>query len=145
MMAEINELRRQIEEKEAINAQMDQNKKLTNQNIEELKRHLDDETRSKQALSEQFQIQREKNDMLRTQVEENQNSKKELQRKLTKTNKEVVVWKSKYETDAVQDWGSTHQRRSVQAVLGASRSRAWTLGSAWIPDSENRRIGIFKK
>jgi len=40
--------------------------------------------------------------MLRTQVEENQNSKKELQRKLTKTNKEVVVWKSKYETDAVQ-------------------------------------------
>ena len=58
MMAEINELRRQIEEKEAINAQMDQNKKLTGQNIEELKRHLDDETRSKQALSEQFQIQR---------------------------------------------------------------------------------------
>ena len=58
MMAEINELRRQIEEKEAINAQMDHNKKITNQNIEELKRHLDDETRSKQALSEQFQIQR---------------------------------------------------------------------------------------
>ena len=58
MMAEINELRRQIEEKEAINAQMDQNKKLRNQNIEELKRHLDDETRSKQTLSEQFQIQR---------------------------------------------------------------------------------------
>ena len=58
MMAEINELRRQIEEKEAINAQMDQNKKLTSQNIEELKRHLDDETRSKQALYEQFQIQR---------------------------------------------------------------------------------------
>ena len=40
--------------------------------------------------------------MLRTLVEENQNTKKELQRKLTKTNKEVVVWKSKYETDAVQ-------------------------------------------
>ena len=39
--------------------------------------------------------------MLRTLVEENQNTKKELQRKLTKTNKEVVVWKSKYETDAV--------------------------------------------
>ena len=57
-MAEINELRRQIEEKEAINAQMDQNKKITNQNIEELRRHLDDETRSKQALSEQFQVQR---------------------------------------------------------------------------------------
>ena len=122
MMAEINELRRQIEEKEAINAQMDQNKKLTNQNIEELKRHLDDETRSKQALSEQFQIQREKNDMLRTQVEENQNSKKELQRKLTKTNKEVVVWKSKYETDAVQ--GGDPRSRSVQAVLGAGQSRA---------------------
>merc|ERR1712227_765548 len=72
MGSELNDLRRQIEEKEALNAQMLRNKNSMTQTNDELKRHLEEETKT------------------------------ELQRTLTKSNNEVVVWRNKYETDAVQ-------------------------------------------
>lgn len=41
-------------------------------------------------------------DLLREQFEEEQEAKTELLRSLSKANSEVVLWRSKYETDAIQ-------------------------------------------
>merc|ERR1719423_501831 len=63
-----------IEEKETINAQLIRNKNSMAQTNEELKR----------------------------QLEEEQEAKQEVQRTLTKSNNEVVTWRTKYEVDAIQ-------------------------------------------
>ena len=102
MSAEVNDPRRQIEEKEAVNAQMLRNKNSMTQTNDELKRHLEEETKTKMSLSHQLQAQRHDSEMLKEQLEEEQEAKTELQRTLTKSNNEVVVWRNKYETDAVQ-------------------------------------------
>merc|ERR1712131_328012 len=47
MSSELNDLRRQIEEKEALNAQMLRNKNSMTQTNDELKRHLEEETKTK--------------------------------------------------------------------------------------------------
>ena len=41
-------------------------------------------------------------DLLREQYEEEQEAKGELQRSLSKANAEVALWRTKYETDAIQ-------------------------------------------
>ena len=102
MMAEINELRRQIEEKEAINQNLQASKITIESGIDELKTALDDETQSKAALSRELQEQRHDSDMLRQKMEVEQATKADLMRRLTKCNNDVVVWKNKYETDSVQ-------------------------------------------
>ena len=102
MMQEINELRRQIEEKDAVNSQMVKNKNTLIQSNDELKRQLEEETKGKNQMSHQLQTQRHDTDMLRQQLEEEQEAKSDLQRNLSRTNNEVVVWRNKYETDAVQ-------------------------------------------
>lgn len=40
--------------------------------------------------------------MLREQYEEEQESTAELQRSMSKANSEVALWRTKYETDAIQ-------------------------------------------
>lgn len=40
--------------------------------------------------------------MFREQYEEEQESKAELQRSMSKANSEVALWRTKYETDAIQ-------------------------------------------
>ena len=65
MNMELNDLRRQIEEKEALNAQMVRNKNSLGQTNDELKRHLEEETKTKNALAHQLTAQRHDTDMLR--------------------------------------------------------------------------------
>uniref|UniRef100_A0A8C0A0M2 Uncharacterized protein n=1 Tax=Anas zonorhyncha TaxID=75864 RepID=A0A8C0A0M2_9AVES len=72
------------------------------QQIEELKRHLEEEIKAKNALAHALQSARHDCDLLREQYEEEQEAKGELQRALSKANSEVAQWRTKYETDAIQ-------------------------------------------
>ena len=57
---------------------------------------------AKNALAHCVQSARHDCDLLREQFEEEQEAKAELQRGMSKANSEVVGWRSKYETDAIQ-------------------------------------------
>uniref|UniRef100_A0A8C4WRW0 Uncharacterized protein n=1 Tax=Gopherus evgoodei TaxID=1825980 RepID=A0A8C4WRW0_9SAUR len=77
-------------------------KQAFTQQIEELKRHLEEEIKAKNALAHTLQSARHDCDLLREQYEEEQEAKGELQRTLSKANSEVAQWRTKYETDAIQ-------------------------------------------
>uniref|UniRef100_A0A8C6YMF7 Uncharacterized protein n=1 Tax=Naja naja TaxID=35670 RepID=A0A8C6YMF7_NAJNA len=88
----LGELSRQVEEKDALISQLTRGKQAFTQQIEELKRQLEEEVKSA----------RHDCDLLREQFEEEQEAKAELQRSLSKANSEVAQWRTKYETDAIQ-------------------------------------------
>ncbi|NXI96238.1 MYH1B protein, partial [Psophia crepitans] len=96
------EYSRQVEEKDALISQLSRGKQAFTQQIEELKRHLDEEIKAKNALAHALQSARHDCDLLREQYEEEQETKGELQRALSKANSEVAQWRTKYETDAIQ-------------------------------------------
>ncbi|MGH0179574.1 UNVERIFIED_CONTAM: hypothetical protein FKN15_002124 [Acipenser sinensis] len=72
------------------------------QQIDDLKRQLEEEVKAKNALAHAVQSARHDSDLLREQYEEEQEAKAELQRSLSKANSEVAQWRTKYETDAIQ-------------------------------------------
>ncbi|CAB1342079.1 unnamed protein product [Coregonus sp. 'balchen'] len=96
------ELTRQLEEKELTVSQLTRVKLVCSQQIEELKRLLEEEVKAKNALAHGLQSTRHDCDLLREQYEEEQESKVELQRSMSKANSEVALWRTKYETDAIQ-------------------------------------------
>ncbi|KAJ8259933.1 hypothetical protein GJAV_G00175150 [Gymnothorax javanicus] len=77
-------------------------KQAYTQQIEELKRQMEEEVKAKNALAHGLQSARHDCDLLREQYEEEQEAKAELQRGMSKANSEVAQWRSKYETDAIQ-------------------------------------------
>ncbi|KAL3967290.1 double stranded RNA-specific editase B [Sarotherodon galilaeus] len=91
-----------LEEKEAILSQMLRSKLAFTQQVEELKRQVEEEIKAKNALSHALQSARHDCDLLREQYEEEQEAKAELQRAMSKANSEVAQWRTKYETDAIQ-------------------------------------------
>uniref|UniRef100_A0A665WLD2 Myosin-7 n=1 Tax=Echeneis naucrates TaxID=173247 RepID=A0A665WLD2_ECHNA len=92
LQAENGELSRQMEEKESLISQLTRGKTSYNQQLEDLKRQLEEEIKSS----------RHDCDLLREQYEEEQEAKAELQRSMSKANSEVAQWRTKYETDAIQ-------------------------------------------
>ena len=70
--------------------------------IEDLKRQLEEESKTKQSLTHALQAARHDLDLLRGHVEEEQEGKAELQRALSKANAEITTWRAKYESDAIQ-------------------------------------------
>nr|prf myosin:SUBUNIT=heavy chain [Ambystoma mexicanum] len=76
-------------------------KQTYTQQLEDLKRQLEEEAKAKNALAH-LQSARHDCDLLREQYEEEQEAKAELQRILSKANSEVAQWRTKYETDAIQ-------------------------------------------
>lgn len=59
-------------------------------------------SQAKNALAHAVQSSRHDCDLLREQFDEEQEAKSELQRCLSKCNAEVALWRTKYETDAIQ-------------------------------------------
>ncbi|CAB1311730.1 unnamed protein product [Coregonus sp. 'balchen'] len=76
----VGELARQLEEKDSLVSQLTRGKQSNVQQIEDLKRQLEEEVK----------------------YEEEQEAKAELQRGMSKANAEVAQWRTKYETDAIQ-------------------------------------------
>uniref|UniRef100_A0A8B9CQN1 Myosin heavy chain 4 n=1 Tax=Anser brachyrhynchus TaxID=132585 RepID=A0A8B9CQN1_9AVES len=95
------EYSRQVEEKDALISQLSRGKQAFTQQIEELKRRLEEEIKVRR-LSKFCLSARHDCDLLREQYEEEQEAKGELQRALSKANSEVAQWRTKYETDAIQ-------------------------------------------
>ncbi|KAL2101666.1 hypothetical protein ACEWY4_003427 [Coilia grayii] len=102
LLAENGDLTRSLEEKESTISQLNRVKNVGTQQIEELKRLLEEEIKAKNALAHGLQSSRHDCDLLREQFEEEQEAKAELQRCMSKANSEVAQWRTKYETDAIQ-------------------------------------------
>ena len=102
LMTENQEILKQIEEKNSLILQLTRAKNIYAQNLEEVKRSLDEETNAKTALAHAVQAKTQENDLLKEQYEEEMETKAELQRTILKCNTELVQWKTKYETDAIQ-------------------------------------------
>ena len=64
MASEINELKRILEEKEALNGQMTRSKNSMQQSNEEIKRQLEEEVKGKNALSHQVQAAKHDHELL---------------------------------------------------------------------------------
>ncbi|TRY74301.1 hypothetical protein DNTS_002939 [Danionella cerebrum] len=92
---------RQINDLSAQRARLQTENAFTQQ-IEELKRQIEEEVKAKNALAHGVQSARHDCDLLREQFEEEQEAKAELQRGMSKANSEVAQWRTKYETDAIQ-------------------------------------------
>ena len=71
-VTEINELKRILEEKEALNSQLTRTKNSVGQNNEELRRQLEEETKAKNALQHQVQAAGHDYELLKEQFEEEQ-------------------------------------------------------------------------
>ncbi|KAK0144617.1 Myosin-6 [Merluccius polli] len=121
LQTENGELARQLEEKDSLVSQLTRGKQSYTQQIEDLKRQLEEEVKvsklilhliktdsciitckAKNALAHAVQSSRHDCDLLREQFEEEQEAKAELQRSMSKANSEVAQWRTKYETDAIQ-------------------------------------------
>ncbi|KAJ3605539.1 hypothetical protein NHX12_027584 [Muraenolepis orangiensis] len=102
--AKSDENSRQINDVSAQRARLltENGKQAFTQQIEELKRQIEEEVKAKNALAHGVQSARHDCDLLREQFEEEQEAKAELQRGMSKANSEVAQWRSKYETDAIQ-------------------------------------------
>uniref|UniRef100_A0A8C7TBL2 Myosin motor domain-containing protein n=1 Tax=Oncorhynchus mykiss TaxID=8022 RepID=A0A8C7TBL2_ONCMY len=94
------EFGRQLEEKGALVFQLTRVKQAFTQQVEELKRQIEEE--AKNSLAHGVQSARHDCDLLREQFELEQEAKAELQRCMSKANSEVAQWRTKYETDAIQ-------------------------------------------
>ncbi|KAJ7987385.1 hypothetical protein DPEC_G00325940 [Dallia pectoralis] len=92
LLTENGEFARQLEEKDSLVSQLTRGKLSHVQQIEDLKRQLEEEIKAS----------RHDCDLLREQYEEEQEAKAELQRGMSKANGEVAQWRTKYETDAIQ-------------------------------------------
>uniref|UniRef100_A0AAY5JVN7 Myosin-7B n=1 Tax=Esox lucius TaxID=8010 RepID=A0AAY5JVN7_ESOLU len=101
LQTENGELSRQLEEKDSLVSQLTRCKQSNTQQIEDLKRQLEEEVKHA-VLSQFLQSARHDSDLLREQYEEEQEAKAELQRSMSKANAEVAQWRTKYETDAIQ-------------------------------------------
>ncbi|MGH0134503.1 UNVERIFIED_CONTAM: hypothetical protein FKN15_056928 [Acipenser sinensis] len=102
LQTENGEMSRQLDERESLVSQMTRGKVAFIHQIEELKRHHEEEMKAKNALAHALQSSRHDCDLLREQFEEEQEAKAELQRAMSKANSEVAQWRTKYETDAIQ-------------------------------------------
>ncbi|XP_075997481.1 myosin, heavy chain 7B, cardiac muscle, beta a [Genypterus blacodes] len=100
--AESGEMGRKLDEREALVSQLQRSKNSFCQNVEELKKQLEEDSKAKNALAHALQSSRHDCDLLREQYDEEQEAKAELQRALSKANAEVAQWRTKYETDAIQ-------------------------------------------
>ncbi|KAG7260721.1 hypothetical protein CRUP_029477 [Coryphaenoides rupestris] len=89
------------EEKEALISQLTRGKQAYTQQVEELKRHIEEEVKSKNALAHAVQSSRHDCDLLREQYEEEQEAKAELQRAMSKANSEVAQWRNLLEKSRV--------------------------------------------
>ncbi|KAK5908771.1 hypothetical protein CgunFtcFv8_016802 [Champsocephalus gunnari] len=108
---ECSQLLSKIEDEQSLGAQLQKKikelqltrgKQASTQQIDELKRQIEEEVKAKNALAHGLQSARHDCDLLREQFEEEQEAKAELQRGMSKANSEVAQWRSKYETDAIQ-------------------------------------------
>ncbi|XP_034448658.1 myosin-4-like [Hippoglossus hippoglossus] len=102
LQTENGDLTHLLEEKETTLLQLSRVKTVGSQQIEELKRLLDEEIKAKNALAHSLHSYRHDCELLREQYEEEQEAKAELQRYLSKANSDVAQWRTKYETDAIQ-------------------------------------------
>ncbi|KAM8755414.1 myosin-7B-like isoform 2-T4 [Acanthopagrus schlegelii] len=100
-LTETAEYSRRVEERDALNSQLQRSKAGVCQNYEDLKRQMEEESKARVALAHAVQASRHECSLLREQLEEEQEAKAELQRTLSKANSQVVQWRAKYETDAV--------------------------------------------
>ncbi|MBN3326216.1 MYH6 protein, partial [Atractosteus spatula] len=91
-----------LTENECLISQLTRGKSSYSQQLEDLRRQLEEEVKAKNALAHAVQSARHDCDLLREQYEEEQEAKAELQRLLSKANSEMSQWRTKYETDAIQ-------------------------------------------
>ena len=117
------------------------------QQLEELKRNLDEESKAKGALAHAVQASRHDNELLREQYEEEQEAKAELQRSLTKANTEVAQWRTKYETDAIQrteELEEAKKKLCVKLQEMEEMVESTQAKSASLEKTKNRNVGHVK-
>ncbi|XP_054628952.1 myosin-7B-like [Dunckerocampus dactyliophorus] len=100
-VAEAAEYSRRMEEREVLNNQLQRSKAGLCQNMEGLKKQLEEESKARVALAQAVQASRHDCSLLREQLEAEQESKAELQRMLSNANSQLAQWRTKYETEAV--------------------------------------------
>ncbi|XP_042266018.1 myosin-7B-like [Thunnus maccoyii] len=100
-LTETAEYSRRVEERDVLNGQLQRSKVGLSQNIEDLKRQLEEEKKARVALAHAVQASRHDCSLFSEQLEEDQEAKGELQRALSAANSQLAQWRTKYETDAV--------------------------------------------
>ncbi|XP_053174096.1 myosin-7B-like [Scomber japonicus] len=100
-VTETAEYSRRLEERDVLNAQLQRSKTGLSQNIEDLKKQLEEDSKARVSLAHALQASRHDRALLGEQLEEEQEAKAELQRALSSTNSQLAQWRTKYETDAV--------------------------------------------
>ncbi|KAK2508832.1 hypothetical protein MC885_014546, partial [Smutsia gigantea] len=135
------------EEKESLISQLTKGKQALTQQLEGLKRQLEEETKARNALAHALQSSRQDCDLLREQYEEEQEAKAELQRARSKASSEVAQWRTKYDTDATQcteeleevKYGLAGYVTSQIVHLCQEKENLFLLGKNWPRGSRKQR------
>nr|XP_031323489.1 myosin-1-like [Camelus dromedarius] len=122
LQTESGEYSRQLDEKDTLVSQPPRGKQAFTQQIEELKRQLEEEIKAKSALAHALS----RPAMTVTccgNSTRGAGSKAELQRAMSKAQHEVAQWRTKYETDAIRARRSWRRlRRSWPSVCRMPRN-----------------------
>ncbi|XP_061591641.1 myosin-7B-like [Cololabis saira] len=100
-LAETVEYRRRLEERDVLIGHLQRTKTGLDQNTEDLKKQLEEDSKARVVLAHALQASRHDCSLLKDQLEEKQEANAELQGMLSNANSQVVEWRAKYETDAV--------------------------------------------
>ncbi|XP_067095095.1 myosin-7B-like [Osmerus mordax] len=141
-VTECAEYGRRLEEKEALISQLHRTKVTFSQNTEELKKQLEEETKTRNSLAHAVQSSRHDCSLLREQFEEEQEARAELQRALSKANSEVAQWRTKYETDAIHRTEELEEAKKKLAVRLQTTEEAVEASNAKCSSLERTKLRL---
>ncbi|XP_013856752.1 myosin heavy chain, cardiac muscle isoform, partial [Austrofundulus limnaeus] len=94
---------------------------LLQSQLEELRKHLDEEVKGKQVMSSSLSSAQQDCQLLKEQLDEEQESKQEMQRLVSKLNSEVTHWRSKHEAVSVQHAEEVKGKQVMSSSLSSAQ------------------------
>ncbi|XP_041656373.1 myosin-7B-like [Cheilinus undulatus] len=141
-VTETTEYSRRLEERDSMIGQLQRSKTGISQNLEDLKKRLEEESKARVSLAHAIQSSRHDCSLLKEQLEEEQEAKAELQRALSKANSQVVQWRTKYETDAVLRIEELEEAKKKLVVKLQNTEEAVEASQAKCCSLEKSKLGL---
>ncbi|XP_028308143.1 myosin-7B-like isoform X2 [Gouania willdenowi] len=105
------ELSGRVQQTEAVIGQLQRSKATVCQNVDELRRRLDEEKKARAALAHCVHMSKSEACMLREQLEAEQHTNAQLQGALSSTLAQTDQWRARYQTDAVMKAAQLEENR----------------------------------
>uniref|UniRef100_UPI00358FDCDE myosin-16-like n=1 Tax=Myxine glutinosa TaxID=7769 RepID=UPI00358FDCDE len=142
LSVENTDLTRSFEEMDTKLTHFNRSKTQQSSQIEELKKHLEEEIKLKNTASLGLANSKHELELVRDQLEEEQESKSELQRLVSRLNTELSTWRSKYETDAIMRTEELEEAKKKLATRVQEAEEAMEVAQAKCTSLEKVKVKL---